>query len=527
MLSWDDVRRWNPAEVSVIAARILGAVDAVHEQSAQLLHSIDRLDWSGDAADAAKAALRNLHGDCVARGVELEHIAGIVQATANSMYPLLAVVDDCESLAQASTCRIESDGSVADERPMYMTAADDAWGAGRERLRERRELAARAGMALALAVDLDEHAAAALSRVESEPVAVLPASAPMPPGGSPAANAAFWEAAAPDRRTNLLVNHPESIGNVDGIPAGVRDAANRRRLVLERTRLEGVARELTRRLEANTFGGLTDDADAGLEQTEKRLAALDAIARTLDQGNRQLLVLDNSSSEDTLAAIAVGNVQTATHVAVFVPGLNSDVAGDVERYDGDMDALKKTVDRVLEEGETAACVTWANYQAPQLGWSLLDPRTTVLSTYAAAAGASRLSGFLDGLDAARSQDPHLSLVGHSYGSLTAALALRGADTTGVDDMVSLGSPGIGIDSTETLSIPPGHVFVGEAAGDVVADLGVFGRDPEDLDGVRFLSTSAEGELEASRGHSEYLSDGTTSQHEVALVVAGRVGDVTG
>lgn len=100
--------------------------------------------------------------------------------------------------------------------------------------------------------------------------------------------------------------------------------------------------------------------------TKKRLEALDAISTVLDQGNRQLLVLDNSRAEDTLAAIAVGNVHTATHVAVFVPGLDSDVSGDMQRYDGDMESLEQTVRELVSPGESVSCVTWMDYQAPQL-----------------------------------------------------------------------------------------------------------------------------------------------------------------
>ncbi len=59
----------------------------------------------------------------------------------------------------------------------------------------------------------------------------------------------------------------------------------------------------------------------------------------------------------------------------------------------------------------------------------------------------------------------------------------------------------------------------------MADLGWFGRDPSRLAGVDLLSTTA-GPLPdgraglASSGHSQYLVPGTTSQWNVAAVVAG-------
>jgi len=240
-------------------------------------------------------------------------------------------------------------------------------------------------------------------------------------------------------------------------------------------------------------------------------------------------VLDNSSSEDTLAAIAVGNVHTATHVAVFVPGLGSDVRDDLHRYDGDIAALQRTAADLLPDGDSVACVTWMNYQAPHLGWSLLDPSRTIISPLAASRGAPRLTAFLDGLDAARGPDPHLTLLGHSYGSLVASLSLRGADTAGVDEFVAAGSPGLGFDDSAGLSVPPGHLFVAEARGDLVADLGAFGADPGGLGGIETLSTEADAAQGTSEnvGHSDYLTPGTTAQRETALVVAGQSQEVTG
>lgn len=226
-----------------------------------------------------------------------------------------------------------------------------------------------------------------------------------------------------------------------------------------------------------------------------------------------------------MAAIAVGDVDTATHVAVFVPGLGSTVHGHLLRYDGDMENVENAVQQLVSQDppESAAAVTWLDYQAPQLGWSLLDPDRTVVSGAAAQAGADRLAPFLDGLDAARASDPHLSVLAHSYGSLTAASALRG--DTGVDEFVALGSPGFGTHSAADLRLPVGHVFAAEAEGDIVADLGVFGRDPGALDGVTLLSTERSDGAGGSIGHSDYLTEGSTSGHNAALVVADRSAEV--
>ena len=545
MVSWSEVTRWDAAEVAHLAHRVNGVAHAMGGIGDDLVAAIERMEWTGDAADAARASLHALHRRHLARAGELGDIGHRVDALANSMYPLLSVVRDCEAAAADNSMSIDPAGVVAAQFPVYAVAADDAWDAERERRTLERSLSAQVAEVLRRATELDASAADAFRRIgegDSDDAGRVETTVPV--GSSPAAVSAFWKSLTQAERTTLLVGDPGTIGNLDGIPASVRDTANRRMLTLERTRLERVAADLTSQLDRNRVGGLLTDADAGLVQTVRRLEALDAITRTLEQGDRQLLVLDNTTGEDTLAAIGTGNVHTATHVAVFVPGLGTDVRGDAERYDADVAALGRTAEDMVPEGESVACVTWMNYQAPHLGWSLLDPRRTVVTATSASIGAPRLRAFLDGLDASRGPDPHLSLLGHSYGSLTAAIALRdsneaggdeaggndaGGDEAGVDAFVALGSPGLGVGGVANLSVPPGHVFAAEARGDVVADLGAFGGDPSRSGGVEnlFTGTDVEHGTTQNVGHSSYLTPGTTAQRQVALVVAGRRDDVTG
>jgi hypothetical protein len=147
----------------------------------------------------------------------------------------------------------------------------------------------------------------------------------------------------------------------------------------------------------------------------------------------------------------------------------------------------------------------------------------VLIDDAAEQGGAQLAGFIEGVLAARSTDPHLTALGHSYGSTTTGYALQQVD--GVDDAVLFGSPGASTGDFGDLRIAPGHLGVLEARGDAVADLGSFGGDPNQLDGVTNLSAAEEiapdgTRLLESEGHSQYLVPGTTSQHNIAATVAG-------
>jgi hypothetical protein len=298
---------------------------------------------------------------------------------------------------------------------------------------------------------------------------------------------------------------------------------------VHRAKLEADAARLMARLADSAFGGTFTNDDAALAVVREKLAGLDAIESLLrETRDRQLLVLDIRGSRQLLAAVAVGDVDTADHVAVFTPGFGTTVAGSLATYDSSMAELSsvaRSESLKYGDGGSVATVSWLGYEAPQWGeW--YDPGGRfVTSDSSAQAGAASLADFYRGIDASRSDDPHLTALGHSYGSTTTGIALQ--HETGVDSAVVFGSPGIGTSHVEDLDVPDGQVFRIEARRDAVADLGHFGIDPTHVDGIAGLS-ARDATLDGttyreSTGHSAYLSDDTTSQHNIAAVVAGASG----
>ena len=77
-------------------------------------------------------------------------------------------------------------------------------------------------------------------------------------------------------------------------------------------------------------------------------------------------------------------------------------------------------------------------------------------------------------------------------------------------------------------MPEGHFYAEEADDDPVADFGgtaPFGADLSHMSGVRFLSAHDRDLPDGSHGggssgHSEYLSDDTTAQYNLAVTIAG-------
>lgn len=365
----------------------------------------------------------------------------------------------------------------------------------------------------------DGELAAALDATVPEPPAIRPCLAGPPSGTDPRAVAAWWSGLDQDTRDDLIRHRPDLVGGLDGIPASARDRANRERLDAARAEADAENRGLVRELMRARWIGDLARVGRHAREVRARLDRLAAVDAALAGPDRELLVLEDDPTT-TRAAVASGDVDTAANVGVFTPGFTAGVADLSERLD-ELDGVRRAA------GPGTAMVAWYGYDAPK--WDgVLDRDRSVLGEQSARIGAARLSRFLDGVDAARPTPAHLTAIGHSYGSVTTAMATGDRSTGGSDaaqDVVLLGSPGAGPRPTR----PLGHEWVVEAAGDPVADAGWFGPDPNRMPGVVGLSArevvQPDGRvLTGSHGHEQYLQPGSTSAANVADIVAGRPGD---
>lgn len=375
------------------------------------------------------------------------------------------------------------------------------------------------------------------TRVTRNGTTMLLTAVPTPPPGADLVT--WWDSLSAAQREGAADHLPELVGSADGLPGWARDRANR--ILLDRADTALTAEVATLEPKARTWrdhldgtGGLAGVATIGTfgggtrrvayQQAVAKLAAVRATRQVLNQDDgraRQLLAFD-VSGRTARVAVAVGDVDRAAHIAVVVPGFTTTVQRDLagaDRVSADLADQSRRAAALVGDHRDVAVVSWLGYDIPQTADTLRSSHSVVLRT-SAEAGAGSLAAFLRGLPS----DRHVTVVGHSYGSTTAGLAVARGDT-GVDDLVVLGSPGLGADTSSELGLPSRRVHVLEADDDPVADLGWFGRDPSGLAGVDRLST---GDVELpdgstgqrSVGHSGYLVAGTTSQWNVAAVVAG-------
>lgn len=351
-----------------------------------------------------------------------------------------------------------------------------------------------------------------------------------PPARTPTQNAKWWSSLSPTAQQALLRDHPEWIGNMDGIPAATRSAANMARIPVERARLQRQLEELNTQSDGPMAGD--EDMQVTVDQMrniQRKLRSLDTIQTTMAQGDRQLLFLDTTKPR-VEAAVAVGNVDTAHNVAVFTPGFTTTVDGALPSYDSNMHDLKTESDRLakVHGGGSTATVTWIGYQAPQVDGGLADPSHSVASPTAAKTGGAHLAQFYNGIGASHEESNtplHLTALGHSYGSTTTGFAL--GHNTPVNDAILFGSPGQGV---QHLHVPAGDLYDEHNAGDnLVPDLHqTLGPSPyyssEAIPEYHQLSTgpsaSEFGHLNATQGHSGYLDHKSTSLYNMAAITSG-------
>ena len=218
-----------------------------------------------------------------------------------------------------------------------------------------------------------------------------------------------------------------------------------------------------------------------------------------------------------VAAMVIGNLATATRVAILVPGSDTTLATFFSRGSsspgGGAEALAAEAHR-LGPGGRLAIIAWLGYPAP----AMLSPG--VMTSGDAGQGAQALRPLVTAL--ARHGD-QVALLCHSYGSVVCGLA---APHLPVTDIAVFGSPGMDASSVTSLDTKA-RVWAGREGGDSIRFvphirlLGLgFGADPMSSGfGARIFATG-------NNGHSGYLDPGSVSLRNLAYIALGDPAAVT-
>lgn len=489
-LTWVELRDLKCAELEGAAdgwGKSSNRADAARDRIEQQLLTGLRDTQEGEAAQAAVARLRQL-------GRNFQYVyteCGLLRTTLNSLAhemrtqqrALKEALDDAAALkftvgADGSVTYPAAGEALVDGAPLRGGTATSNGLPGlvppsglvapNPNAAKARDIADRVAGAVRAAAEIDWRYAGILRRLKAEEGLKVPDATwrdaagdaaavrdaagaylkdAIPHDASPAERRDWWAGLTQEQREEYLAVYPDQIGNLDGIPALTRDAANRDNLRLLIGELEG-----------------RDD-----EKSATRLAGLREIDRQLGAetapGMPPMLLLGVSDEGNGRAIVSYGNPDTAKNVAAYVPGLNTSL--DEDFATNDLKRARDTAIGARYHDPSSAAIAWLGYDAPQAIDGLGS--AAVALDWRAMEGGKSLNEFTAGLSATNeNSDPHLTAIGHSYGSRTVGAATQQGDgIPGVDDIVLVGSPGVGVDRAEDLGVGSDHVFVGSAENDVV------------------------------------------------------------
>lgn len=607
-----DIERWNAGDVREVFHAASSRAQAAKDAADGLATLPAFETWGGEAAEAAKEAIGQTRKDLDAHGNEALAVANAARSAADEIERIKSELATLKADAESLGMEIDPvSGTVVPgpsvRNPMEAEIKEMQL---QPRLDKIVAEANMVDMALANAINM------AGGKTPIPPTGPHPEIPDRPPPDDPKQFADYWRSLSKEQK-DYLYNQNHNIGNHPGMPAGDdqypgSDYYNRLNLADQLQNAEAAQAQADAlksqhpdwangqnipapnepgaifddRLKYEAWQRQYDGALSGAKYLPDLRAVNDAVK---DNPDRKLMLLDTQSGRQARAAIAVGDPDSATHVSVTAPGLNTTVHDAIGGMTSEATNLQREALSQLSlvpghEQDTVSAIAWIGYDPPQvpgtddIGASL-SGGYEVSHDEVAKAGALDLSRFYDGINAVHQGPLDLTAIGHSYGSLTTGLALQEPGNHGVDNAIFYGSPGIEATTPQQLGLQPGHVFTMETPDDPIqmvydgppiahsvapflpppfnglaeaglgaADLtgaGDFGPNPATNPNFTHMETGAVSipdghggilNLDAAHGHSDYPRPGTTigpggvavsrtTGYNMAAVVAGLDGNV--
>lgn len=455
-LSVADIDRWSADAVREVFHAAGARGQATLEVSRQL-GSLAVFDgWEGAAAEAAKHQNALIRQDLDAHGNEALAVARAADRAADGIEHVQS------ELRQLRADAAELDTTI-DPPANRVIPSSTFNGPPMEALIAEEQLQPRLDAILAEADAVDAELATAINMADGDVPIPADAGAPVGPQGL-----------TPTQRASDV---------------------NEERLRGERARLDAHIKELQARYN-RLAAQVANDYNSGVldSDTMSRLAALNhqltaakvrlgefgsvgqALANAPETYLTQLQIPDDPHKQ-VLAAVAVGNPDTAANVSATVPGVGSTTRGTLPGMVIEARQLQgEEIRQLTAAGKPAsvAIIAWMGYTPPPNPSDTGSPQDLwhTMTDSQARGGAADLSKYLEQV---RANNPtgHLTLLGHSYGSLTASLALQDLDAEGahpVNDAVFYGSPGLELYSPGQLGLDHGQAYVMQAPHDPITSL---------------------------------------------------------
>ncbi|HEY3502230.1 MAG TPA: alpha/beta hydrolase [Actinocatenispora sp.] len=569
MLTVEQLREVRPERVAAMAESLRGHAQRIAAVVEQAVESAGRdlAGWQGPAATASTAHRHALADDAHRLGDAHSQASAVISGLADRLDQARQLLDLADNFAHLVGCQVYGRAEVTVLPPTMLGPLAGVYDS------VRRTAASLAAQALVVAEAADTHASHALGgrpTAADTDAGTGAGSADGAQSGDGSGQTALAgagagpEAADTDQEQadadglGALVDEHQSVGDLalavsifyGALPAGRRAGPRRKKPKLV-AHLPGAP--LPERYAANRQ--LIDESRAELRRSRTELAAAQTDertvtrARTMDAINQRIGTLNSFLASRTVAAVdpgtgertsgqherrflafdpsgagraaeVFGDPTTATHVAVLVPGGRN----GLDTFNSLANDARLLADTA---GPDTAVIAWLGYDAGGAGTGPAQAR----------AGASALRRFLAGLAPTLRPTTRVVVVGHGFGTVLVAAALRAGYQP--DDVVFVGSAGLGerIRSVADLrparpDTLPGPVLTADpgtrlwamrAPGDAVAYSRAYGADPADFADVTRLETQGGTEV---TGHGRYYAVGSESLDNLARVASGRLTEVS-
>jgi hypothetical protein len=435
---------WRPDALRELATGWDAAADAIRT------HAVgSSADWHGQAADAASVRMGTLVEQADAVVSTLVTAAAAARAGCDCIAEARVDVLTRVTEAKAMGFVVADDGTVtpfADHAQVHANAFSEEIGSALDRLGQADADAAR---------DID----AAADVTGDWPTA------------TPDRIADQIAAMTPAQRARLIEDAPFMVGNTNGVPWDMRFAANRVNIAQAVRDETGTDPNALRRIGfyLDLLRDVDDPAGSG-QRVDRQILAFDPARSTLVELN--------------------GDLDTASSVAVLVPGMNTTVEGSA--------ANTETARRFVAatHGEVAA-ITYLGGPFPH-GPNVIAALAEAADPHYALEMAPRLAAFSGDVDRtvdATGRQVAVTYVGHSYGGSILGTAEALGMTADRTLYVAAAGAGVGVDDPGDWHNRNPHVlrFSMTAPGDVIELVqglpgGPHGADPDEMLGVIRLAT---------------------------------------
>lgn len=561
-ITWADILTWTTGPLESAATDLTATSKALVSAASDGQDAANGIQSQGSAVTAIRSAASKNMTALARLATNVNSALMAIEGAYDGVATVMANIQNVQAYAAENHCTINADGTVSSN------AYNEDEGTKKQALQAAYSLEAQIKQIIKDADQIDTDLYHAMSDINNDRATdgdkggdnkVIGVPDHPNKNWTPSQNAAWWNSLNEKQRRHLIDHCPDEIRHLDGLPAAARDQANRNALKgyvdANGDKHKGALEEARGALKTAQDKSASEEE---IEQLKEKVADLEAIELETDNDFREhsgltpTYLLDFDYDEKyhrTTAIVSSGDPDTASYVSTLVPGIGTNVRGDLGDYIKRNENLRAQTAEAGTDPSDVATISYLGYVAPKNDFGHLYQAADI--GYADRA-APDLARFEEGLRASGKANGHSftnTVIGHSYGSTTAGKAMTQVAEGTVDNFIMCGSPGAGAESIDQYNVPKGHVYESSVPeGDAVQGLGpddTYGTNPKKLPGITHLSgdtTEAKGywtfadSLKRTKGiepfldidvalnsltnHMSYLDKDTRAFQDFANIIGG-------